>query len=158
MAIGDIALVTALQLYHSGAARKGRRPPAWPVTLGLQAVLVYAFVFPFAHVSVGTLAPFLAGSVLLLVPGWWRWAGYAAVVASWPALYSALGLLGNGIPGGQQVPTALYLAVEIAGVGLMVYRLSRSSSAIRRDSSVVVPGRTPPSISACRTHVRNASG
>ena len=37
-------------------------------------------------------------------------------------------------------------------------RTSRSSSTIRVASSVVVPGRRPPSISACRTQVRNASG
>jgi hypothetical protein len=41
-----------------------------------------------------TLAPFLAGSVLLLVRGWWRWAGYAAVVATWFALYATVPLRG----------------------------------------------------------------
>ena len=37
-------------------------------------------------------------------------------------------------------------------------RTSFSSSLIRRASSVVVPGRSPRSISACLTHVRRASG
>lgn len=37
-------------------------------------------------------------------------------------------------------------------------RFSRSNSAIRAVSSLVGPGRTPSSISACLTHVRNASG
>ena len=37
-------------------------------------------------------------------------------------------------------------------------RTSRSNSAIRAVSSLVVPGRTPSSISACLTQVRNASG
>ena len=37
-------------------------------------------------------------------------------------------------------------------------RTSFSSSLIRRASSVVVPGRSPRSISACPTHVRRASG
>ena len=37
-------------------------------------------------------------------------------------------------------------------------RTSRSNAAIRVASSVVVAGRTPPSTSACRTQLRNASG
>ena len=37
-------------------------------------------------------------------------------------------------------------------------RFSRSSSAIRCASSVVVPGRLPSSTSACRTQTRNVSG
>ncbi|PRY16159.1 hypothetical protein CLV70_1641, partial [Pseudosporangium ferrugineum] len=35
---------------------------------------------------------------------------------------------------------------------------SRSSAAIRSASLLVVPGRTPASVSAFFTHVRNASG
>ena len=100
LAIGDIALVIVLQLYHSGAARKGRRPRVWPLTLALQALLVYAFLFPFVWAYVGALGPFLAGSVLLLVPGRWRWAGYAALVASYAVLYSVLPLRGEPDPGG----------------------------------------------------------
>lgn len=61
LAIGDIALVVALQLYHSGAARRGRRARLGPVTLALQAILVYAFVFPFMRVYIGGLGSFLAG-------------------------------------------------------------------------------------------------
>jgi hypothetical protein len=79
LAAVDIALVAALQLYHSGAARKGRRPWAWPVTLAVQAVLVYAFVFPGVRAYIGPLGPFLAGSVLLMRSRW-RWTKYAAVV------------------------------------------------------------------------------
>src|SRR5699024_9727219 len=37
-------------------------------------------------------------------------------------------------------------------------RTSRSSSVIRAWSSVLNPGRIPPSTSACRTQFRNASG
>jgi two-component system, NarL family, sensor histidine kinase DesK len=61
LAAGDIVLTGALQLYHSGAARNGRKPRAWPVTLGLQAVLVYAFLLPFVWAYVGGLGGFLAG-------------------------------------------------------------------------------------------------
>jgi len=131
LAIGDIALVIVLQLYHSGAARKGRRPRVWPVTLGLQVALVYAFLFPFVWAYVGALGPFLAGSVLLLMPRRWRWAGYAAVVASYAVLYSVLPLRGNLIPAGQRIPTALFIAAVTAEVGLMVYGLSRLAGLTR---------------------------
>ena len=124
LAIGDVVLTAALQLYHSAAARKGRRSRAWPLTLALQAVLVYAFLLPFIWAYVGALGPFLAGSVLLLVPGRWRWAGYAAVVISYAVLGSVLNLRGEVVPAGQLVPNALFLASVTAEVGLMVYGLS----------------------------------
>jgi two-component system, NarL family, sensor histidine kinase DesK len=41
LAVG-IAASMLLQLHHSWAARQDRRPRAWPVPLGLQAVLAYA--------------------------------------------------------------------------------------------------------------------
>ena len=50
------------------------------------------------------------------------------------------------------------LAVRNISLTLRNSRFSRSSSAIRAASSLVVPGRSPPSTSACRTQVRNASG
>jgi two-component system sensor histidine kinase DesK len=132
LAVGDIVLTVALQLYHSGAARKGRRPRWWPVTLGLQAVLVYAFLFPFVNAYVGALGVFLAGSVLLLVPGRWRWALYAAVVASYSVLYTVLSVQGWTVPASQRIPTLVYLAAVTAGVGLMVYGLSRLAGLARQ--------------------------
>ena len=124
LAIADIVLVAALQLYHSGAVRQGRRPQYWPVTMGLQALAVYAFTFPGVRAYVGFLPGFLAGSFLLLVPGRWRWAGYAAVVASWPVLYVTLPLLMVTIPAGQAVPFGFYFAAVTALVGLLVYGLA----------------------------------
>jgi two-component system, NarL family, sensor histidine kinase DesK len=124
LAIGDIVLVVVLQLYHSGATREGPRPRAWPLTLTLEAVLIYAFLLPFVWAYVGALGPFLAGSILLLVPGRWRWAGYAAVVASYGVLYGAVPMRGNLIPAGHQIPNALMGAAITAEVGLMVYGLS----------------------------------
>ena len=41
---------------------------------GLQAALVYMFFIPGLSANM-ILEGFLAGSVLLLVPGRWRWAG-----------------------------------------------------------------------------------
>ena len=131
LAIGDVLLVTLLQLYHSAAARQGRRARAWPVTLGLQVALVYAFLLPFVWAYIGSLAPFLAGSILLLMPRGWRWAGYAAVVVSFAALYTVLGLRGNVVPAEQQIPVAFYYAAVTAELGLMVYGLSRLSGLAR---------------------------
>jgi two-component system sensor histidine kinase DesK len=131
IAVGDVVLVVALQLYHSGAARQGRRPPAWPVTLAVQAMLVYAFAFPFIWAYVGFFGGFLAGSVLLLVPGQWRWAGYAAVVASFSALYAVLPVRA-GFFAGQRIPIVLILlAAETAEVGLTVYALARLAGLAR---------------------------
>jgi two-component system, NarL family, sensor histidine kinase DesK len=112
-----------LQLHHSRAARLGRRPASWPVTLGLQAALAYAFFLPSLNV-VFTLSPFLAGSVLLLVPGRWRWAGYVAVCASWAALYATVPLVGQNANGRGALVT-IYWAASIAAIGLLVYGLSR---------------------------------
>ena len=127
LAAGDIVATAALQLYHSGAARHGRRPRAWPLTLTLQAVLLYAFLFPFVAAYVGGLGAFLAGSALLLIPGRWRWAAYAAVVASWSAASAFLRVpgMGDAVPAGQHVPFAFFYAAAAAGTGLMVYGLSR---------------------------------
>ncbi len=132
LAITDIVLVAALQLYHSWSVRAGRRPRAWPVTLGLQAVLIYASFLPFVAAYIGGLAPFLAGSVLLLVPGRWRWAGYAAVAASWPVLSVTLALRGFPMTDSQRVPNALVFAASVAGIGLVVYGLARLAALARQ--------------------------
>ena len=123
-----LAASMLLQLRHSWAARQGRRPRAWPVTLCLQAVLAYGFFLPPLRVFF-TLTPFLAGSVLLLVPGRWRWAGYAAVVVSWPALYPTLPTV--ALASDRGALTTLYEAASIAAVGLLVYALSRLAGMAR---------------------------
>ena len=131
LTVGNLALVMVLQLYHSGAARNGRRPRAWPVTLGLQVALVYAFLLPFVWAYNGFLGPFLAGSILLLMPGGWRWAGYAAVVVSYPLLMGLLSLHGNTASAGQRIPETLFYAAITAEIGLMVYGLSRLAGLAR---------------------------
>jgi two-component system, NarL family, sensor histidine kinase DesK len=120
--VAGVAASILLQLRHSWAARQGRRPWAWPVTLGLQAVLAYAFFLPPIR-AVFTLSPFLAGSILLLVPGRWRWAGYAAVAVSWAALYATVPLAGEAASA-RSAQTTLYWAAGVAGIGLLVYGLS----------------------------------
>ena len=71
---------------------------------------------------VGGLPGFAAGSCLLLLPGRWRWAGYAAVVASWSALFVTVPQIGLTAPGGRR--TSVYITAGIAVVGLVVYGLS----------------------------------
>jgi hypothetical protein len=46
---------------------------------------------------------------------------------------------------------------DYRGNGVTVPAFSRRSRFNSADSSVVVPGRCPPSTSACRTHLRNVS-
>jgi len=132
LTIGDIALIAVLQLYHSAAARQGRRPRAWPVTLTLQVVLAYAFVFPFIWAYSGFLGPFVAGSILLLVPGRWRWAGCAVVVISYPVLYAVLPLKGDM----QGMHVAFFYAAVTAEIGLMAYGLSRLAGLARELESL----------------------
>jgi two-component system, NarL family, sensor histidine kinase DesK len=125
LSAADIAGIVAVQLYVSRAVRDGGRPRQWLVVLAVQAVLVYAFSFGFSAFSGGYLAPFLAGPVLLLVPGWRRWAGFAAVVVSNAVLCSAL-------PMSELTPTfaprplfGLLQVCEDVVFGLLVYGLSR---------------------------------
>jgi two-component system, NarL family, sensor histidine kinase DesK len=122
VAVCDIVLVTTLQLSLSA---KARRSSAWRMTLVVQAVLVYGFAFGFTGFSGGTMAPFLAGSVLLMVPGRRRWAGYAAVVVSSSALYAILPVSQLGPPVSSRAFSGLFFAAITAEIGLVVYGLSR---------------------------------
>ena len=119
--LASIAACVTLQLYHSRHAPEGRPPQAWPLTLAIQTALVY-MPFVLHRGYVGSLVGFAAGSFLLLVPGRWRWAGYAAVVASWTALYAKVPQVGQ--PPQQGWAVVLYEAAAAAGVGLTVYGLS----------------------------------
>jgi two-component system, NarL family, sensor histidine kinase DesK len=132
--LAAIALTGALQTYHSYAVSKDRRPRAWPVTLALQALLAYSFLFHFIWTYNGGLAPFLAGSVLLLLPDWWRWIGYLAVVVSYSVLAVTLPLVGNNVINGvgPHLPTVLNYAAETAVIGLLIFGLSRLTALARQ--------------------------
>jgi two-component system, NarL family, sensor histidine kinase DesK len=133
LAVG-LVLAAALQLRHSWSARQGGKPRGWPVTLGLQAVLAYAFFLPSLALYTVTEA-FLAGSVLLLVPGRWRWAGYAAVVVSWTALFATVPLHGIGAADRGAFIT-LNEGGNIAFFGLLVYGLSWMAGQARQLESL----------------------
>src|SRR5260370_39704253 len=98
VSLGGIIVVTALQLYVSRAVRDGGRPGSWPVILAVQAVLIFAVSVGYSDGWGGNMGPFLAASLLLLVPGWQRWAAYAAVVVSNAVLYAALPVSELGPP------------------------------------------------------------
>jgi two-component system sensor histidine kinase DesK len=105
-------------------------PRHWPVTLLLQAAGTYA-LFPVTGWHSMIMCGFLAGSALLLVPGRLGGVAFAAVIAAAPVLYTvkpphtltASGwqpLTPQGALGGM-----LFLTVESAALGLLVYGLTR---------------------------------
>ncbi|TDP96517.1 two-component system sensor histidine kinase DesK [Labedaea rhizosphaerae] len=77
--------IPLLQWRHSGAQHGGERPRHWPLTLALLAVLTYA-QFPAMEAAGLIFLAWLAGSVLLLVRGPWRWFWFVLVATSLPVL------------------------------------------------------------------------
>jgi two-component system sensor histidine kinase DesK len=122
VSIADTIPVVALQLRHSWPSREGTRPRAWPGTLALQALLTYGML-PVLGWRPLALCGLLAGSVLLLVPGWRAAAGFAVVVASVPALWEIQPY--PGLTSLEQIGGAVFLTALTAALGLMVYGLSR---------------------------------
>jgi two-component system sensor histidine kinase DesK len=123
------AVSTVVQLRHSWAARRGTRPRAWPLTLTLQAVLAYAFFLP-QLAGFMVLAPFLAASVLLLLPGGWRWTVYAVVIVSWAVLNSVVPLHGLTAADRGSV-VVVYEGAGVALVGMAEYGLTRLAGLAR---------------------------
>jgi two-component system sensor histidine kinase DesK len=120
--IADAVALVILQLRHSWPSRAVARPRGWPATLLLQAVLTYALV-PATGWHPMTMCGFLAGSALLLIPGAPGLVAFAAVIVSVPVLWAVKP---------PPVPTTLeslggmlFLTVESAALGLLVYGLTR---------------------------------
>ena len=121
--IADAVALVILQLRHSWPSRGVARPRGWPATLLLQAVLTYALV-PATGWHPMIMCGFLAGSALLLVPAPPGRVAFAAVIASIPVLWAVkppptVTTL-EGTLGGM-----LFLTVESAALGLLVYGLTR---------------------------------
>lgn len=76
------------------------------------------------------LVAFAVASVLLLVPGRWRWAAYAAMAVSWSALYALVPMHGYS-PADRGVFETVNEGANIAAVGLAVYGLSRLAGLAR---------------------------
>ncbi|WP_169807520.1 sensor histidine kinase [Herbidospora mongoliensis] len=107
-----------LQLVHSTRDVLFWSPPKKALSLMAQAAVMFA---PFAWVGpqAGSVAGFLAGSMLLAVPGPLRWALYAAVPAAIFAVLTVLGMAPLDV---------VYGAYFTALTGLMVYGLSSLAS------------------------------
>ncbi|MFJ2671971.1 sensor histidine kinase [Streptomyces sp. NPDC088551] len=114
-------LIFLLQLRHSSPA--ARRAPTWQksLTLGTQALLTYLPIVAF-HSQWGAMAGFLAGSLLLLLPGRRAWFAYGAVGISMviPPVVDRLPLR-----------EAFYLCQSTLLTGLVVYGLSRMAELVK---------------------------
>jgi len=120
VAYAGIAVILVSQFFNSSAA--AARWPAWR-RWAMLAVMAAATYLPLLVVGDGWegLAGFLAGSVLLLVPGWAAWALFGTVVAS---------MLGLSLGYGVDAYFVGFAAVSALAVGLFVFGLSRLSQVI----------------------------
>jgi two-component system, NarL family, sensor histidine kinase DesK len=123
LTIADAVALVILQLRHSWPSRGLARPRGWPVTLFLQAILTYA-LFPLTGWHPLLMLGFLAGSVLLLVPAVPGWAAFAAVIATLPVLFAVKPIAGLS-PGEEWLGALVFLTLESAALGLLVYGLTR---------------------------------
>ncbi|MFC4497961.1 MULTISPECIES: sensor histidine kinase [Streptomyces] len=115
-AAGLVAAVV-LQMRHSSPEATRWSPSRRAISLGLHALVTYLPLLVIKQ-EWGGMAGFLAGSVLLLVPGALSWVLFAAVVLS---------ILVPGILLGLDTLDIVYLSVSTAVIGLIVYGLSRLS-------------------------------
>jgi two-component system, NarL family, sensor histidine kinase DesK len=123
LTIADAVALVVLQLRHSRTSPPVARLRGWPATLFLQAVLTYALV-PATGWHPLIMCGFLAGSALLLVPAPLGRVAFATVIASIPVLWAVkpspmvttLGAAAGGM---------LFLTLESAALGLLVYGLTR---------------------------------
>ena len=125
LSAGANVAIVALQVWLLRAVRDGERPRRWPALLAAQAALVYAFSFGFSGFAGGTLSPFVAGLLLLLMQGWRRWAAFGAVVVSSAVLYAALPMSQLAPPFAARPVFGLFWALLATEMGLLVYGLSR---------------------------------
>ena len=113
--------VFLLQIGHSRARARHFPLLRRCATLGCQAVLTFAPLV-FFQSQWGSMAGFLAGSLLLLLPPRWAWPAYGVV-----GLTMALPPLLEGLP----LRDAFYLAQSTLLTGLVVYGLSRLAELVQ---------------------------
>ncbi|MFJ5971358.1 sensor histidine kinase [Streptomyces sp. NPDC093060] len=118
-AVGLVAAV-ALQMQHSSPAATHWSMPRRAISLGLQALVTYLPLLVIKQ-EWGGMAGFLAGSVLLLVPGVLAWILFAGVVLS---------ILVPGLILGLDTLDIVYLSLSTSVIGLIVYGLSRLSGLV----------------------------
>ncbi|MFJ8311735.1 MULTISPECIES: sensor histidine kinase [unclassified Streptomyces] len=119
--LGCLSLIFLIQLRHSSS--RARRAPARQraATLTAQALLTYLPIAAF-HSQWGAMAGFLAGSLLLLLPGRWAWPAYGVVGVS---------MLIPPMLDGLSVQETVYLCQSTLLTGLVVYGLSRMAELIQ---------------------------
>lgn len=107
--------IFGLQLRHS--ALGASRAPLWQrvLTLSTQALLTYLPLIVF-HWAWGAMAGFLAGSLLLLLPGRIGWPLYAAV---------GLSMVVYPLSAGTDLEGTVYMSESTLLCGLIVFGLSR---------------------------------
>lgn len=89
-----------------------------------RASLAFAPFLPFIDTYGPSMAGFVAGSILLLVPGRWRWAGYSAVITAATVLWVVVPEHGYTAAERAAVPNIGYTVAAVGGPGLLVYGLS----------------------------------
>ncbi|MER5311988.1 histidine kinase [Streptomyces sp. NPDC002773] len=116
-----LLLIFLLQLRHSlpGARRAPVRQ--WAATLSAQALLTYLPIAVF-HSQWGAMAGFLAGSLLLLLPGRWAWPAYGLV---------GLTMLVPPTLDGLSLQETVYLCLSTLLTGLVVFGLSRMTELVQ---------------------------
>lgn len=123
--VAMLAVVT-LHAVHMRAGLRGRRPPAFPLTLVLQALAGYVpdYLLPSGYSSVA--APLLAGSLLVFLP--LRWSG---PLVGAMAVYETV-MLWGGWP--VAVITFFYMiTIPVTGaLILVVVRLARVTTELER--------------------------
>lgn len=117
-----VCLLVALAVQFAHSVYQPRSWPSWLRAVTL-AVLALATGLPFLWLGTvwGSMAGFLAGSVLLVVVGWWRWALYAGV--------GAAVLLAAVASGNPPVLTG-YLTISSLLTGLVVFGVSSLSALV----------------------------
>jgi len=120
VSIGAVAAAGTQVLYTRCGSRTAARPGWWWLLPAGQAVAV---AVPFAVLGRpwGSMGGFLAGSVLLVVRGRVRWAGYLAIGAA---------VLVAGIAASDSPAYIAYLVLSTGLTGLVVYGVSLLSATV----------------------------
>lgn len=116
--IACVCVLFPLQVLTSSSQASARWPVQWRMAMLLALGLVTYLPLLILGREWGGMAGWLAGSVLLLMPGWIAWALFAAVVLSI--------FIGSLVLGLDPYSTA-YLTVATLDTGLVVFGLSRLS-------------------------------
>jgi two-component system sensor histidine kinase DesK len=119
--IASICVLFALQVFNSSPAAAG-----WPLRRRLVMLLAQALVTYLPLLVLGRgwggMAGFLAGSILLLIPGWTASVLFAAVILS---------MMAAALIAGMDASSVAYMTVATLDTGLVVFGLSRLSLIIR---------------------------